>query len=107
MYPPIPIPPYPQRLPPGRKAKSCLWVFRWAHPAASRDLHPFIPITGFILKSRNHPFEQICRNQHHHGKVLFLVPYPVAAIPGICVFPGVDGNVPYFFMNFLEKKLRT
>ena len=51
-----------------------LWVFRWTHLAASRDLHPFIPITGFILEGRNHPLEQICRNQHHHVKVLFTVP---------------------------------
>ena len=37
-------------------------------------IHPFIPIAGFILKSRNRPFEQIRRNQHHRGKVLFTVP---------------------------------
>ena len=72
---PIPIPPYPQQSPLGRKAKPCLWVFRWARFAASRDFHPFIPITGFISKSRNHPFEQISRIQHHHGKVLFSVPF--------------------------------
>ena len=73
--PPIPIPPYPQQLPLGRKAEPCLWVFRWARPAASRSLRPFIPITGFISKSRNRPFEQIRRNQHHHGKVLFMMPW--------------------------------
>ena len=73
--PPIPILPYPQQSPLGRKAKPCLWVFRWARFAASRDFHPFIPITGFISKSRNHPSEQICRIQHHHGKVLFSVPF--------------------------------
>ena len=77
--PPIPIPPYPQQSPLGRKAKSRLWVFCWARlrqecPAASRSLRPFIPITGFISKSRNHPFEQIRRNQHHHEKVLFTMP---------------------------------
>ena len=36
-----------------------LWVFRWAHLAASREHGPFIPITGFISKGRNHPFEVI------------------------------------------------
>ena len=36
---------------------------------------PFIPVTGFISKSRNHPFEQIGFPQHHHGKVLFSVPF--------------------------------
>ena len=35
---------------------------------------PFIPVTGFISKSRNHPFEQIGFPQHHREKVLFLVP---------------------------------
>ncbi len=72
--PPIPIPPYPQQSPLGRKAEPCLWVFRWARLAASRGLRPFIPITGFISKSRNRPFEQIRRNQRHHGKVLFTTP---------------------------------
>ena len=74
--PPIPVPPYPQQSPLGRKAEPCLWVFRCARPKASRDFHPFIPIAGFILfiKSRNRPFEQIRRNQHHRGKVLFTVP---------------------------------
>ena len=52
----------------GQKVKSSLWVFRQVGPKS------FIPVTGFILKSRNHPFEQIGFPQHHHGKVLFLVP---------------------------------
>lgn len=81
---PIAIPPYPLQLPLGRKAKPCLWVFCCARRWASRDLRPFIPITGFISKSRNHPFEQIGRSQHHHGKVLFTMPslLPVAVRSG-------------------------
>ena len=73
-FPPIAIPPYPLQLPSGRKAEPCLWVFCCTRLSASRNLRSFIPITGFISKSRNRPFEQICRDQHHHGKVLFTMP---------------------------------
>ena len=70
-----PDPAMPSAVALGQKAGPCLWVFRWARLAASRDVGPFIPITGFISKSRNHPFEQIRRNQRHRGKVLFTAPW--------------------------------
>ena len=57
-------------------------------------VNPFIPIAGFILKSRNRPFEQIRRNQHHRGKVLFTVPFAFLhsvrqqkVLPGRMIFP--------------------
>ena len=74
--PPIPVPPYPQQSPLGRKAEPCLWVFRCARPKASRDCQSLYPHRWvYLIKSRNRPFEQIRRNQHHRGKVLFTVPF--------------------------------
>ena len=94
-----------------------LWVFWWARLAASRDLRPFIPITGFISKGRNHPFEQISRNQHHHGKVLFTVPScspdwsQTAHMSGQCssrtnLFPGFNRTLlPVSQLSKKEKPL--
>ena len=98
--PPIPVPPYPQQSPLGRKAEPCLWVFRCARPEASRDLSPFIPVAGFISKSRNRPFEQIRRNQRHRGKVLFTAPFLQLFLRCGLIISSCAGT-------FTEKKLRT
>ena len=89
---------------------SCPWAerqnlrYEFSVKLTSRQvgIAPFIPVTGFISKSRNHPFEQIGFPQHHHGKVLFLVPS--------CLFSALlccAHILPWERKTVTEKKLRT
>jgi hypothetical protein len=76
-------------------------------PCGKSGQSPFIPITGFISKGRNHPLEQISLDQCHHGKVLFMAPYagnpaPVAS-PSAALLTGLTPQ-PYEKRNPENKK---
>ena len=61
---------------------SCPWaerqnlVYGFSVELASRQVGTCIPLSPSLGLSEEPkpPFEQISRNQHHHGKVLFTVP---------------------------------
>ena len=40
---------------------------------------PLSPSLGLSQRAETALFEQICRDQHHHGKVLFMVPFSLYA----------------------------
>lgn len=77
-------------------------VYGFSVKLAFRQVGPksFIPVTGFISKSRNHPFEQIGFPQHHHGKVLFSVPFFVCVLCSLLV-------TIYYHGFFLESRKKS